>query len=408
MNCRFCNSALVHEFVDLNFAPASNSYLKADQLNHPETYYPLRLFVCTNCWLVQLDEYKPSGDIFNQDYAYFSSFSSSWLDHCKQFANMITDRLNLSAESQVIEIASNDGYLLQFFKKKHIPCLGIEPTHSTASAAKEKNIETIEEFFSIDLAKNLIKDRSKADLVIGNNVLAHVPDINDFVAGLKLILSPQGSITMEFPHLLNLMEFNQFDTIYHEHFSYLSLHTVTKIFKHHELDVYDVDQLNTHGGSLRIYAKHIENKKIQNSKQVTELINLEKNYGLSSLLPYQEFQARVDGIRDKFIEFLLLNRKQEKSIVGYGAAAKGNTLLNYCGAPKKFIDFVADASPHKQGKYLPGSHIPIVHPNRIEAAKPDYVILFPWNIKNELIHDLEYIREWNGRFVTIIPDLEVF
>jgi SAM-dependent methyltransferase len=408
MNCRFCNNNLTHEFIDLVNAPPSNSFLTKDQLNEPEVYYPLKLYVCNKCFLVQIDEYKKSDDIFNQDYAYFSSFSTSWLEHAKKYVAMITDRLELNAASHVIEIASNDGYLLQYFLEKQVPCLGIEPSASTAKAAIEKGIETIEKFFGVDLAERLAQKGEKADLIIGNNVLAHIPDINDFVRGLKIVLNSDGVITMEFPHLMRLVEQNQFDTIYHEHFSYLSFFTIRKIFAAHGLDLFDVEELPTHGGSLRIYAEHKEDASKITSSNVADLLREEEARKMLTISYYKGFQANVDKVKYDFVNFLLNQKKNRKKVAAYGAAAKGNTLLNYCGIKKDLIEFVVDASPHKQGKYLPGSHIPVVKEDEITRFKPDYILILPWNIRDEIMDQLSYIRKWSGRFVVPIPEIRIF
>ena len=403
MKCRFCGTALTHEFIDLVNAPPSNAFLTEKQLNEPEIFYPLKLFVCHNCFLVQIDEYKKSDDIFNKDYAYFSSFSTSWLDHARKYVDMITDRLRLDAESLVMEIASNDGYLLQYFLNKQIPCLGIEPSANTAQAAREKGIETLEEFFGADLAERLVQEGKKADLIIGNNVLAHVPDINDFVSGLKVALKNGGVVTMEFPHLMRLVEENQFDTIYHEHFSYLSFHTVRKVFAKHGLVLFDVEQLSTHGGSLRIYARHHEDESKPVMPNVAELLEKEAARGMLGLNYYLDFQQKADKVKYALLVFLLEQKEQGKKVAAYGAAAKGNTLLNYCGVKKDLIKFVVDASPHKQGKYLPGSHIPVVKEDEITRFKPDYVLILPWNIQKEIMTQLDYIRAWEGKFVVPIP-----
>ena len=408
MKCRFCNNELRNEFLDLANTPASNSYLTKEQLNKPEIYFPLKVFVCEKCWLVQVDEYKKSTEIFDNNYAYFSSYSSSWLKHSENYVDMISDRLNLNKNSLVIEIASNDGYLLQYFLPKQIPCIGIEPTTNTAEVAEKKGIRTIKDFFSTQLAKRLVDEWEAADLILGNNVLAHTPDINNFVEGLRIALKSQGTITMEFPHLLNLIKFNQFDTIYHEHFSYLSLLALTKIFKAHLLTIYDVEQLPTHGGSLRIYAKHEDNAKIKISSNVSSILKEECDFGLDKLNIYKCFQKKVDDIKYSFLEFLIQQKKHGKKIAAYGAAAKGNTLLNYCGIKNDFIEFVVDTSPHKQNKYLPGSHIPIVSEDMLGEQHPDYIIIFPWNIKDEIIEQLSYVSSWSCKFVVLIPELEIF
>jgi SAM-dependent methyltransferase len=408
MNCRFCTHELSYEFIDLGNAPPSNSYLTAEQLNEPEIFYPLRLFICPECYLVQIDEYKKATDIFDKNYAYFSSVSRSWLEHSKKYTEKMIKEFRINKDSFVIEIASNDGYLLQYFKEKEIPVLGIEPTDSTAKIAKDKGVNTIVEFFGTDLAKRLKKEGKEADLVLGNNVLAHVPDINDFVAGLKIILKPGGFITMEFPHILQLIENNQFDTIYHEHFSYLSFSTVQKIFDFHGLTLFHVEELPTHGGSLRIYAKHAEDESKPIKESVIYLKQKEGIVGMNSLDYYKGFREKAEKVKIDFLDFLITAKKQGKKIVAYGAAAKGNTLLNFCGVKNDLIQFVVDAALAKQGKYLPGSHISIVKENEIERARPDFVIIFPWNLNNEISEQLSYIRNWKARFVNVIPCIKTF
>jgi 2-polyprenyl-3-methyl-5-hydroxy-6-metoxy-1,4-benzoquinol methylase len=379
--------------------------LSFDQLNEPEVFFPLRVWVCDNCFLVQIDEYEKSSAIFNNDYVYFSSFSTSWLNHAKKYCEEVVKRLSLNEDSKVIEIASNDGYLLQFFLEKKIPVLGIEPTKNTASIAIEKGIETVTEFFGTVLAEDLTKKGIQADLLIGNNVLAHVPNINDFVAGMKRILSTKGTITLEFPHLIQMINKSQFDTIYHEHFSYLSLYTVQKIFFQQELEIYDVDEISTHGGSLRIYVKHSDDASKQVSSKVSYLISQEKLYGVDTLAYYTGFIKKVEQIKIDFLSFLIAQKKNGKKVVGYGAAAKGNTLLNYCGVKKDLISFVVDANPNKQDKYLPGSHIPVVSEEQLKKFHPDFVIIFPWNLSAEIMNQLSYIRDWGGKFLIPIPSV---
>ncbi len=405
MKCRFCQHELTHEFIDLNNAPPSNSFLTKEQLVQPEVFYPLKLFVCENCWLVQIDEYKRANDIFDQEYIYFSSYSKSWLTHAKNYVDYIVQRFDFNQNSLVIEIASNDGYLLQYFKEKYIPCLGIEPTKSTALACKEKEIPVIEEFFGEQLAIQLLQNNQQADLLIGNNVLAHVPDINDFVKGLKIALKKTGIITLEFPHLLQLIQQNQFDTIYHEHFSYFSFYAVKSIFNAHELEIFDVKELPTHGGSLRIYVKHLDNKNYSISNNVISLEQKESEQQINSLNSYQSFQQKANKIKNDLLAFLIEQNQQGKTIVAYGAAAKGNTLLNYCGIKQDLIKFVVDASPHKQGKYLPASHIPVLSEEHIKETKPDFILILPWNIKGEIIEQLNYVYEWNCKFIISIPKL---
>jgi len=403
MKCRFCGNTLKHEFVNLMSSPPSNSYLTLQQLSEPEVYYPLRVFVCNRCFLVQIDEYKKCEEIFNKEYAYFSSYSRTWLEHSRKYVEMIIAKLKLGGNSHVLEIASNDGYLLQYFKAKNIPCLGIEPTEATAKVSRDKGIDVIEEFFGVRLARKL----KQSDLILGNNVLAHVPDINDFVDGLKIALKPEGTITMEFQHLLNLVECTQFDTIYHEHYSYLSFGLVKKIFEHHEMEIYDVEEIPTHGGSLRIYVKHKEDFSKKITGNVTALIDKENRRGMYTLAYYMDFQEKVNKIKNDLLFFLVNNKRQNKRIAAYGAAAKGNALLNYCGIKGDFIDFVVDAAPSKQGKYMPGSHISIVPEERIKVTKPDYIIILPWNIKDEIIEQLSFIRKWGGKFVIPIPEVSV-
>jgi 2-polyprenyl-3-methyl-5-hydroxy-6-metoxy-1,4-benzoquinol methylase len=407
MNCRFCNSKLNKVFVDLGESPPSNSFLRADQINLAEAKYPLKVFVCENCFLVQLDEFKKATEIFSDDYAYFSSFSKSWLEHSKKYTDMMIQRFGFNRESKVIEIASNDGYLLQYFKQKDVPVLGIEPTANTAKVAIEKGIESIIDFFGVKLATQLSAQGIKADLLLGNNVLAHVPDINDFVGGMKIILKPTGVITMEFPHLVQLVKNNQFDTIYHEHFSYLSFITVNKIFNKHGLEFFDVEEISTHGGSLRIFAKHKEDSSKPIEKNVELLLRKEHNLGVDSLNYYSGFQQKTDEVKHDFLNFLRDCKNKGKTVCAYGAAAKGNTLLNYCEVTTDLIPFVVDASPHKQGKYLPGSKIPVVSEQKIKEIKPDFVVIFPWNIKDEIINQLSYIRGWNGQFAIAIPKFQI-
>ena len=407
MECRFCKNTISTEFADLINSPASNSYLTAAQLNEPETFFPLKVLVCEKCFLVQVDEYKKSSDIFNQDYAYFSSYSTSWLAHCKKYADMMTNRFGFNNQSLVVEIASNDGYLLQYFKEKNIPVLGVEPTANTAAVAISKGIPSVIDFFGVKLAKQLATEGKQADLLLGNNVLAHVPDINDFVGGMKLILKSKGVITMEFPHLYQLVVNNQFDTIYHEHFSYLSFTTVKKIFEKQELELFDVEEVSTHGGSLRIFAKHKEDTSKVIEKSVESLLKKELGAGMLNLSYYTNFQAKVETIKNNLLEFLLHQKKSGKKVAAYGAAAKGNTLLNYCGIKKDMIKFVVDANPHKQNKYMPASHIPIVNEAKIKEEKPDYILILPWNIKDEIVKQLNYVKEWNCQFVVPVPKLEV-
>jgi SAM-dependent methyltransferase len=407
MNCRFCGTLLRHEFIDLGNAPPSNSFLTPEQLTEPEIFYPLKLFVCDKCFLIQIHEYKKSKEIFSNEYPYYSSFSKSWLKHARNYMTMITERLQLTSKSLVIEIASNDGYLLQYFKEKSIPCLGIEPAGSTAAVARDKGIPVISEFFGARLAKQLADQDKKADLIIGNNVLAHVPDINDFVAGLKMVLKKEGVITLEFPHLMRLVEEKQFDTIYHEHYSYLSFYTVKQIFRENRLTLFDVEELSTHGGSLRIYARHAEkdNKPVADSVRI--LLDAEKTRGIKNIEFYQHFQSQADTVKYELLLFLITQKRSGKKVIAYGAAAKGNTLLNYCGVREDLISFVVDASPYKQGKFLPGSHIPVVSELLIRETQPDFILILPWNIKDEVMKQLEYVGTWGARFIVPIPKLTV-
>lgn len=407
MQCRFCKSQLSNQFINLGNAPASNSFLTVDQLNELEIYFPLKVYVCSNCFLVQIDEYKKSSLIFGSDYVYFSSYSTTWLAHAKRYVDMAEEKFALNSESLVVEIASNDGYLLQYFLKKGIPVLGIEPTTNTAEVAKMKGIPTITEFFGTKLANELVMSGQMSDLLLGNNVLAHVPDLLDFVNGLRIILKPAGVITMEFPHLLQMVDNNQFDTIYHEHFSYFSFYCVYEIFKSQGLTLFDVEEIETHGGSIRIYAKHSDNDALPISDNVGMLLSREIGKGLTDLNYYSQFQLNSLNVKLQFISFLIEAKKQHKRVAAYGAAAKGNTLLNYCGIKDDLIEFVVDANPHKQGKYLPGSHIPVKDEIYLKISKPDYVIILPWNIKNEIMVQLDYIRSWNGKFITAIPCLEI-
>lgn len=408
MNCRFDQSPLTEVFVDLGFSPPSNSFLTKELLNQPETYFPLKLYVNERNFLVQIDEYEKADKIFSADYVYFSSYSSSWLAHSKHYVEMMVDRFGFSPSHQVIEIASNDGYLLQYFQEKGIPVLGIEPTLSTATASREKGIETIIEFFGVKLARELADNGRKADLLLGNNVLAHVPDLNDFIAGLKIALKPTGIITMEFPHLMQLIEENQFDTIYHEHFSYFSFYTVQNIFAHHGLTLFDVEEIPTHGGSIRIFARHQDYNALPISENVGALLRKEEEKGMTQLSYYQGFQEKVNQVKNQLLCFLLEQAQSGKMVGAYGAAAKGNTLLNYCGIKPDLLPWVVDASPFKQGKYLPGSHIPVLNEAIIRQEKPDYILILPWNIKAEICEQLAYIREWGGQFVVAIPNIKIW
>ena len=405
-SCRFCGASLYRTFADLGMSPLCESYVSAEQLNHMEPFYPLHVYVCDQCFLVQLLEYVSPEHIFS-DYAYFSSYSDSWLQHAKMYTEMAIERFQLNRRSLVMEVASNDGYLLQYFVERDIPVLGIEPAANVAEVAKKKGIPTVVKFFGERTACELSAEGQKADLLLGNNVLAHVPNINDFVKGMKILLKPQGIITMEFPHLMRLMEENQFDTIYHEHFSYLSFLTVKKIFTTHGLTLFDVEEIPTHGGSLRIYARHSEDSTNPIGARVTELLVKEEAGGFSCIDHYSSFSEQVKETKRKLLDFLITTKRQGKSIAGYGAPGKGNTLLNYCGIRTDFLDYVVDRSPYKQGKFLPGTHIPIYHPEKLKETKPDYVLILPWNLKNEIREQVSYIREWGGRFVVPIPEIQV-
>lgn len=405
--CRFCGKILSHTMIDLGLSPISNEYVDEQHKDMGQYYYPLHVLVCDECFLAQVMEYKAPEQIFT-DYRYLSSYSASWLKHCEKYEKMIVKQLNLSHESLVYEIASNDGYLLQYFERDNIPCCGIEPAENVANIAIDKGLDVEVKFWSDKTAKELIEKRGKADLIIGNNVLAHVPEINGFVEGLRIALKDQGTITMEFPHLLKLLELNQFDTIYQEHFSYFSLICVKRIFKEHGLRIYDVDELPTHGGSLRIYAAHCMNDAYKESDKVQHILSNEETYGLNCMDSYIDFRNRVEKIKRDSCKLLIDLKEEGKSIVGFGAAAKGNTFLNYCGIGAEYIDYVVDSNPIKQGMYLPGSRIPIKSPHCLKETKPDYIIFLPWNIRDELVEILRYTREWGCKFIVFIPKLEIF
>lgn len=381
--------------------------MKTEELNEPEVFFPLKVFTCDSCFLVQVDEFKKSDAIFNNEYVYFSSYSTSWLEHSRKYVEMMMQRFPFNSQSLVIEVASNDGYLLQYFKEKLIPVLGIEPTANTAKEAVRKGVDTLVEFFGTELALQLQEKGYLADLVLGNNVLAHVPDIVDFVEGMKIILKPTGVITMEFPHLMQLVDNRQFDTVYHEHFSYLSLTTVKKIFEAKALTIFDVEELPTHGGSLRIYARHHSDSTKPVSEAVTVLLKTEDRKGMNSLPYYSHLQEHALKIKVDLSAFLLELKKRNKKVAAYGAAAKGNTLLNYCGIKSDLLPYVVDANPHKQNKWLPGSHIPVVNESFLKADKPNFVLILPWNIKDEIMQQLSYIREWNGQFIIPVPELQL-
>jgi C-methyltransferase C-terminal domain/Putative zinc binding domain/Methyltransferase domain len=404
--CRFCNTELRHMFVDLGMSPPCESYLRIDQLNNMEPFYPLNVYVCEKCFLVQLPAYVKPEEIFN-DYAYFSSYSDTWLRHSETYTEMIVERLQLNERSHVIEIASNDGYLLQYFVARGVPALGIEPAGNVAEEALKKGIPTLVKFFGRRTARELATEGKHADLLLGNNVLAQVSDLNDFVAGMKILLKPQGVVTIEFPHLMRLMEENQLDTIYHEHFSYFSFIAAEKIFAAHGLLLFDVEELATHGGSLRIYARHAEDASHPVSQHVAALREREEAAGLRSLAHYSSFAEQAKETKRKLLEFLIQAKRECKSVVGYGAPGKGNTLLNYCGIRSDFLDYTVDRSPYKQGKFLPGTHIPIFHPDYVKQTCPNYVLILPWNVKEEIMEQMAFIREWGGQFVIPIPEVRV-
>jgi len=407
MNCRHCGAELTLPLVDLGTAPPSNAYLSRAQLAAPERYFPLRVFACTGCWLVQTEDFADRSQLFAGDYAYFSSYSNSWLAHAEAFVDAAVARFALGTASLVVEVASNDGYLLQYVKRKHIPCFGIEPTAGTARAAREKGIETQEAFFGTALAQSLSRDGHTADLLIANNVLAHVPDINDFVTGFSHLLRPQGVASFEFPHLLRLIADCQFDTIYHEHYSYLSLTAVGTIFERCGLAIFDVDELPTHGGSLRVYAQRADTGKRDPGPAVAELIARERAAGLASPALAVGFQRRADRIKDGLLAFLIGQKRAGHTVAGYGAAAKGNSLLNYAGVRSDLLAFVADASPHKQGSYLPGSRIPVVNEAVLRDERPAFVLILPWNLRSEIVQQLGYIANWGGRFATAVPEMQI-
>lgn len=403
--CRFCAASLKHEFVDLGLSPIANAFVTAEQANQHEAFYPLHAFVCGMCFLVQLEEFESTDEIFS-DYVYFSSYSDSWLAHARKFVHGAADRFALDANSLVIEVASNDGYLLQYFKELKVPVLGIEPASNIAEVARAAGIDSINEFFGIELASQLRDEGRTCDLLVGNNVLAHVPDINDFVGGLTIVLADNGVLSMEFPHLLRLIEQTQFDTIYHEHFSYLSLLTVQRIFRHHGLEVFDVEELGTHGGSLRVFAQHLGGQQ-PSSDSVDKVLRSETEAGLDQLSGYRNFSDKVARVKNDLLSFLASAKEEGKTVVGYGAPAKGNTLLNFCGVGPDSIQYTVDRSPHKQDKLLPGTHIPVHSPEHIAQTKPDYVLILPWNLQEEIVQQLGHIREWGGKCVVPIPELQV-
>ena len=404
--CRFCGASLRKTFVDLGMSPLCETYPSAADFNRGEVYYPLHVYVCEQCFLVQLEQYESPEKIFS-DYPYFSSYSDSWLEHSKNYCEKMAARLGLGPQSFVVEVASNDGYLLQYFVQRNVPVLGIEPAANVARVAVEKGVPTLTRFFGVEVAKELAAQRRCADLVLGNNVLAQVPDLNDFVEGLRILLKTNGVLTLEFPHLLRLIEHNEFDTIYHEHFSYFSLLTTARILEAHDLKLLDVEELTTHGGSLRIYACRAEDETHKVEPSIANLLAEETSAGLDSLRGYEAFALQVKQTKFDLVDFLLRAATEGKSVAGYGAPGKSATLLHYCGIGKDLIEYTVDRSPHKQGRFLPGSHIPIYHPDRIRETTPDYVVILPWNLKNEIMEQLQFIRGWGGRFVIPIPKLTV-
>jgi SAM-dependent methyltransferase len=408
VKCRHCGADVSHVLVDLGVAPPSNAYLTKMALKRPEKYFPLRVLVCESCWLVQAEAYSRAAELFNEEYAYFSSFSSEWLAHAKKYVDEMVDRFDLSESSVVGEVAANDGYLLQFVKERGISCYGIEPTASTANAARQKGVEIVQDFLNVSLAGELRRKGRAVDLLAANNVLAHVPDIDDFSRACQMLLKENGVFTCEFPHLLNLISQHQFDTIYHEHFSYLSFGTVVNIFAKNELSVFDVEKLGTHGGSLRVFAQRSDTGSHQLSVRVEELISEENNAGMTTIDFYRDFQEHAEKVKNDFLRFLIEKKSQGKLVVGYGAAAKGNTLLNFAGVKSDLIKYVVDRSPHKQGKFMPGSRIPIVSEDRLASDKPDFVVIFPWNLSDEIVDQLKNLSSSGTEFVTAVPQLSVF
>jgi len=407
MKCRHCQTKLTQSLIDLATSPPSNAYLTEKMLHTPEKYFPLRVLICNECWLAQTEDYAGADELFSSEYAYFSSFSSTWLKHAEQYVTGMTNRFELNKYSNVVEVAANDGYLLQYVKLQGIPCIGIEPTASTAEAARAKGIDIIESFFGVRLAHELVEQGKNADLTVANNVLAHVPDINDFVEGFCILLKPDGVATFEFPHLLRLITENQFDTIYHEHYSYLSLIAVKQIFESNGLSVFDVEELPTHGGSLRVYTQRKDTGKYKLSKNVDVLLKRETDAEMNSTEFYDGFQDKANKVKNDLLSFLIEAQRNGKSVAGYGAAAKGNTLLNYAGVRSELLPYVVDLNPAKQDKFLPGSRIPILAEEHLKQNKPDYVVILPWNLCDEVMTQLNYIREWGGQFVTAIPSLKV-
>jgi SAM-dependent methyltransferase len=407
--CRFCGHELVHTFADLGTSPLCQAHVTPDNYNRAENIYPLHARVCHGCFLVQVDDQVQPEQIFGDgEYAYFSSFSDSWLAHAKDYTVNMTERFGIGPDKRVVEVASNDGYLLQYFQQQGVSVLGIDPASNCAAAARKKGIDTIVAFFGRETAKQVAAERGQADLLLGNNVLAHVPHINDFVAGMKILLAPDGVITMEFPHLMRLVEQNQFDTIYHEHFSYLSFTTTERIFAHHGLVLFDVEELSTHGGSIRIYARHAEHTERAVESRVDEMKLREANAGMKEVAYYTNFAMQVQETKAKLLEFMIEQQRQRKTVVGYGAPGKGNTLLNYCGIRTDFLEYTVDRNPHKQGNFLPGSRIPIFGPNKISETRPDFVLILPWNLRVEIMEQMSEIRSWGGKFVVPIPEVRVY
>ncbi|MDP6428473.1 MAG: class I SAM-dependent methyltransferase [Rhodospirillales bacterium] len=407
MTCRFCGEGLTTKFITLNAQPPANKYLTAAELKEPESKFPLTTYVCGNCLLVQLAEEKQAAEIFKADYAYYSAYSASWVEHARLFVEMSIDRFQLGRNSFVVEIASNDGYLLQHFVQRGIPCLGVDPAAEAAEDAADRGVETIIDFFNRDLAGKLARDRGRADLLVGNNVLAHVPELNDFVSGIRALLKPQGIVAMEFPHILRFIENVQFDTIYDEHFSYFSFHVVRRIFAEHGLTLFDVEELGTHGGSIRIFGAPADGLQLEISPAVARLLDAEREAGLDQLSGYLGLQDKVDEICGQFLKFMKEQLDAGKSIAAFGAAAKGNTFLNACGVSAGQISYVVDDTPAKQGKYLPQSHIPVVKEDRIRETEPDFIIILPWNVRDDILDKLEYARDWGCQFVTCIPKLQI-
>ena len=405
--CRFCGAALQHTFVDLGMSPLCETYPSSEDLGRSETYYPLHTYVCSVCFLVQLEQYESPETIFG-DYPYFSSYSDSWLRHCEQYCSRMVERFGLNEDSSVIEVGSNDGYLLQYFLQHNVPVQGIEPAANVARVAIQRGIPTLIQFFGSSLARDLAAAGGSADLIAGNNVLAQVPDLNDFVEGFRILLKPGGVLTLEFPHLLKLIECNEFDTIYHEHFSYFSLFTTVRLMEVHGLKIFDVEQLKSHGGSLRVYACRADDQTHPIEPRVADLIATEKRAGLGSLQGYESYACRVKETKLALLEFLLKAANLGKKVAGYGAPGKSATLLHYCGIGKDLIEYTVDRNPYKQGRFLPGTHIPIHHPDRIRETKPDYVVILPWNLKDEIMHQLDYIRDWGGCFVVPIPRVAIY